>query len=111
MLQKFMNKPRTLAGINGAEVKLSEGVGQFYPFSDTQTTNSNPKVEGPSHGERGRESKSCRGAMSPLPALLQLIYSHTDSSFVKHHQGPRPLGAQLPAQAPGFPWEPSPWVI
>lgn len=92
MLQKFMNKPCTLAGINGTEVKLSEGVGQLCSFSDTHTTSSNPDWKGHPTGSEGGRVGAAGGGCSPLPALPQLIYSGTDSSFVKHHQGPDPWG-------------------
>lgn len=55
MLQKFMNKPCTFARINGAEVKLSEGVGQLCSFSDTQTTSSNPNWKGRPAGNEGEQ--------------------------------------------------------
>lgn len=77
MLQKFMNKPCTFAGINGAEVKLSEGVGQLCSFSDTQTTSSNPSWKGcPAGNEGGRAGAQGRGCCL-LTALLQLIHTLT----------------------------------
>lgn len=110
MLQKFMNKPCTLAGINGAEVKLSEGVGQLCSFSDTQSTSSNPDGKGHPTGSEGGRAGAAGGGCSPLPALPQLIYSGTDCSFVKHHQGSDPW--VLPFQHSN--WVPKgaiPWVI
>lgn len=88
MLQKFMNKPCTLSGNNGAEVKLSEGVGQFCSCNDTQTTCSNPNWKG---HLTGRES--CRG-----DALLCQLFSN---SFIQT------LTAPLSTITKG----PDPWVL